>query len=285
MIKHVLVSTSNEAGDAAVFATALQVATPFAAHLAFLHVGLDVAEMVVAMSASGGTGAQGVVDELEAASTTQQSQAWQAFAAFCAQVGIPTDGKPTAQGISADLIMDSGETAQILADHGRFADLIVLGRGHDGEIMALDVIEAAIMETGRPVLIASAIPPANLLETVAIAWENTPEAARAVFSAMPLLEHASQIVILSVTSDPSEPDTTCTRLEQALRWHNTNVSIQHLAESGREPVDVLLEEAGSRGATLLVMGAYSRSRLRETLFGGFTKHVLERADLPVLLAH
>jgi nucleotide-binding universal stress UspA family protein len=272
MIKHVLVSTTGEAGDSAVFATALQVAKPFGAHLAFLHVGLDVAEMVVAMSASGG-------------SSSQQQKAWQAFAAFCGEVAIPTDGKPTAHGISADLILESGEEAQVLADHGRFADLIVVGRGHDGEIMALDVMEAAIMQTGRPVLIAAATPPADLLATVAIAWENTPEAARAVFSAMPLLEQATRIVILSVSADPSEPDVTCTRLEQALRWHNNAVSIQHLAESGREPVDVLLEEAGSLGATLLVMGGYSRSRLRETLFGGFTKHVLEGADLPVLLAH
>ena len=71
----------------------------------------------------------------------------------------------------------------------------------------------------------------------------------------------------------------------ALRWHNKATTVQVLGRNGRAPVEILLEGAKAAGATLLVMGGYSHSRLREVVFGGFTKRVLHGAELPVLMAH
>jgi nucleotide-binding universal stress UspA family protein len=70
-----------------------------------------------------------------------------------------------------------------------------------------------------------------------------------------------------------------------LGWHNANVRIRPLLERSRPPVAVLLDAAVQAGCSLLVMGGYGHSRLREAVFGGFTREVLKTAPLPVMLSH
>jgi nucleotide-binding universal stress UspA family protein len=88
-----------------------------------------------------------------------------------------------------------------------------------------------------------------------------------------------------VTEPSGDEDKSHLRLLKTLRWHNPNVSIQALLEHSRPPVAVLLDAAEQAGCGLLVMGGYGHTRLREAVFGGFTRAVLEAAPLPVLMAH
>ena len=204
---------------------------------------------------------------------------------FCAgeKIAMSTtasDGAPT-----AEWRVETGEEPHWLAIHGRIADLLVLGRVRDDKSVPMDVLDAALMETGRPLLIVPPHPPAQIGQTVAIAWKDTAEAASAVAAALPLLARARRVVILSVTEDPRADPASCERLRQALIWHNLATTVQHLAAEGREPADALLKTAAAIGADLLVMGGYGHSRMREVVFGGFTRRVLQAADLPVLMAH
>ena len=288
MFKHILVPATGSGSDAAVFATALLAARPSGAHLEFLHVRLDVTEIVVSMTSGGiggGAALQGVVDRLEEEAKVQEQKAWQSFAKFCTEAGISSSGAEPGTGLSADLLVETGSEAQWIAEYGRFADLVVVGRARDGEEVAMEVLEAALMDTGRPLLIAPAKPPAQLLGTVAIAWKDTPEAARAVSSAMPFIDRAESVVILSVSEDERSREQTSERLQRSLRWHKSATTVRHLDRGGRAPVDVLLEAARSINASMLIMGGYSHSRLREVVFGGFTQRILNDADLPVLMAH
>jgi nucleotide-binding universal stress UspA family protein len=288
MYKHVLVPATGYASDLAVFQTALLAAKPFGAHIEFLHAKVDVTEVVVAMT-SGGIGGggvvQSVVDKLEEDARVQEQKAWAGFTAFCEKAGLPTGGVAPGAGLCADMVVETGSESQWVAEYGRFADLVVVGRTRDGQDVAMDVLEAALMDTGKPLLIAPAKAPTSLLGTVVIAWKDTPEAARAVGAAMPLIDKAERVVILSVNEDDAAEDTSSARLLQALRWHNAATSVKVLSRGGRAPVEVLLEAAGELGATLVVMGGYSHSRLREVVFGGFTQRILNGADLPVLMAH
>jgi hypothetical protein len=84
---------------------------------------------------------------------------------------------------------------------GRFADLLTVGRVRDNTTVAMDVLDAALIEAGRPLLIVSPRPPRWIGEAVVIAWKITPEAARAVTAALPFLASASRLVILSVTEN------------------------------------------------------------------------------------
>jgi nucleotide-binding universal stress UspA family protein len=233
----------------------------------------------------GGGAVQGVVDRLEAEAKQLEARAWQTVEAFCTRNAIPRTKPRPGEGLSAEFTVETGSDAQWISEYGRFADLVVVGRPLAGREAAMEVLEAALMDTGRPLLVAPAKAPQTLLGTAVIAWKDTPEAARAVAAAVPLLQRCERVVIMTVVEEDEAREHTSERLLRTLRWHNPATSVRQLGREGRKPVDVLLEEAARLNASLVVMGGYSHSRLREVVFGGFTNHILSGVALPVLMAH
>jgi nucleotide-binding universal stress UspA family protein len=134
------------------------------------------------------------------------------------------------------------------------------------------------------VLVPAAAPLTALPDTIVIAWKAAPEAARAVTAAMPLITTAKQVQILTVAEEAGLSDQEGARLMSSLRWHGVDVSTRHLQPGAAGAADTLLAAARDLGA-LVVMGAYGHSRLREWVFGGFTRHVLRAAEVPVLMMH
>ena len=159
-----------------------------------------------------------------------------------------------------------------------------MGRGapEDG---SPETLEAALMDTGKPLLIAPAAAPASLGKRIVIAWKDTPEAARAVSCALAFIGRAEQVTIVSVTDDASPSDGSGARLQRALRWHNPAVALREVSRGTSRAVEALQREAEALSADLVVMGGYSHSRLREVIFGGFTRSTLAASSIPVLMAH
>ena len=286
MYRHILVPATGTACDAAVFDAAVRVARLSGAHLEFLHVRVDVTETLLAMTAGGmggGGAVQEVVDRLEGEAKATETRVWEAFGALCAREGIAND--PAQGQVSAELVVESGPEAQWSSEYGRFADLVVVGRAVDGQGSGGEVLEAALMDTGKPILIVPQVAPAAFPGTVVIAWKDTPEAARAVNTALPLIDKAERVVIMGVVEAAESPQENAVRLQRSLKWHNPNTVVQVVKREGRPAVEVLLAEAKALGAGVVVMGGYSHSRLREVVFGGFTQRVLAGADVAVLMAH
>ncbi len=289
MIKTILVPATGSDMDIAVFKSALTVARAFAAHLEFLHVHLDVMAMAATavshVGAGIGTPVTGLVSQIEEDAGRLEAKARQSFQEFCAREGLALADTPIAQGApSAQWLRQIGDQAQWVAELGRSTDLIVIGRrAHDPGI-SVDTIETALFGSGRPVLISPAAAVAALPETIIIAWKATPEAARAVGAALPLLSIAKQILIVTVAEDQDLSDEEGARLLTALRWHGFNVSMRHLPPGPQGAASTLLAEATEQAA-LIVMGAYGNSRLRQWIFGGFTRYVLQGAEVPVLMMH
>jgi nucleotide-binding universal stress UspA family protein len=288
MIKTILVPATGSDTDLAVFASALAVARPFAAHLDFLHVRLDPATMAVSMAADGGGAATvgGLVDRLDEEVGRREQRARQLFDEFCAREGLAiADTPPGPSGPSAQWTRQIGSEPYWVAEHGRAADLTVIGRPIDGEGVTPETIESAVLDSGRPLLIPPAAPMAALPETIVIAWKAGREAARAVTAALPFLERAKAILVLTVAEDENLSSEEGGQLMANLRWRGIRVSANRLRPDGRSPADTLLAAAAESQA-LLVMGGYGHSRLREWIFGGFTQHVLQTAAaVPVLIAH
>ena len=287
MIKTILVPATGSDRDSAVFASALTVARAFAAHLEFLHVRPDAAATAVAMASEGGgaTMVGGLINRLEEEASEREGKAKQLFQSFCEREELAVqDAPPGSQAPSAQWLREIGAEPYWVAEYGRTADLLVIGRPGEDEGVSLDTIEGALIDSGRPLLIPPAAPLTVLPETIAIAWKATPQAARALTAASPFLSTAKQVVVLTVAEDRRAPEEEADRLMAGLRRHGVPVSVRHLRPEAQSAADTLLSAAVEHAA-LLVMGGYGHSRLREWIFGGFTLRVLRGAEVPVLMAH
>ena len=288
MIKYILVPATGGDSDEPVFAAALAVARPWGAHLAFLHVRVDTRQVLIAMASAdmgGGGGYTDLMTTVEQQAASQQDKAERAVRAFCAREQIAITANPGAAAVTAEWRIEVGEEPEWLAHHGRVADLLVIGRSREQEPVAMPVLEAALMATGRPVLLAPGKPLTRVDGTVAIAWKDAREAARAVDAAAPFIDAADRIVILSVQEARDVDDRSCERLCDAMRWRHSHVEVRRFQTNDRLAADVMLDAAAEVGASLLVMGGYSHSRVREMVLGGFTRRILQGAELPVLMAH
>jgi nucleotide-binding universal stress UspA family protein len=129
--------------------------------------------------------------------------------------------------------------------------------------------------------------PENLAPTVAIAWKETAEAARAVGAAMPLLRKADRVFVLAGDEGDAlaEGMESAVRLVGHLRRHGISAQPKAVLAAGRTLPEAILETAGELRSNLLVSGAYGHSRARELVFGGFTRHIIKEARLPVFLFH
>jgi len=287
MIKTILVPATGRDGDIAVFASALTVARRFGAHLEFLHVRPDAAATAVSMAADGGgaTIAGSLITRLEEEADARETKANQQFQDFCQREALALcDAPPAPSGPSARWLREIGAEPYWVTEYGRVADFLVIGRASDAAGVSLETIEGALVDSGRPLLIPPAAPLAALPETIVIAWKATREAARAVTGALPFLQLAKQIVIVTVAEGQRAHGEEADRLMAGLRWHGVPISVRHLQPDGQGPADTLLSAAREHAA-LLVMGGYGHSRLREWIFGGFTLHVLRGCEVPVLMAH
>jgi nucleotide-binding universal stress UspA family protein len=151
--------------------------------------------------------------------------------------------------------------------------------------MSPETLENALLNGGRPLLIPASEPISVLPDIVVIAWKATPEAARAVTAARPFLAVAKQIVIMTVAEDETRSEEeVASRLMAGFRWHGFPVSVRCLEPNTDGPAETMLATAREEAA-LLVMGGYGHSRLRERIFGGFTRRILHGATVPVLITH
>jgi nucleotide-binding universal stress UspA family protein len=172
-----------------------------------------------------------------------------------------------------------------LGAYGRVFDIAVVGRpdGSNGQTR-LSTVEAALFETGRPVLIAPPVPTRTFGETAVIAWNRSTETARAVLGSMPLLKKARRIVVLEL-DDWGVPGPSGSELARHLRIHDLPAETVMAPDPSNRPGETILTEAKALGCDLLVKGAYTQSRLRQMFFGGATSHILSNTAMPVLMAH
>ncbi|MBF9233524.1 universal stress protein [Microvirga alba] len=206
------------------------------------------------------------------------------FQAFMVTKQIPRAASALA-GLSYAWRQDGLVEDAFLGAYGRVFDISVVGRpdGASGHTR-LSTVEAALFETGRPVLIAPPKTPTTLGETVLIAWNRSTETARAVLGAMPILAKARRIVVLEL-EDWGLPGPSAAELVRSLRIHGMTAEALTLPDPANKPGEAILAEAKALGCDLLVKGAYTQSRLRQMFFGGATSHILSQTTIPVLMAH
>jgi nucleotide-binding universal stress UspA family protein len=290
MIKTILVPTSGSDSDASVFATALLLARPFAAHLQFLHVHLGPATAALYtphVEFCRGPAVATALAELGEQQDALSRSALKHFEGFCASNGIVIRNTPgRLDVVSASWAEETDEPLRRLISHARHNDVVVLGRPRNRDSMPRGLIEEVLMHAGRPVLIAAESGPGSVTGTIAVGWKETPEAARAVTAALPLLKAAGRVTLLAVTEPGSASRQELDDLARQLVWHGITAEVDVVGESSQTTASARLAAAAAKvHADLLVVGAYGHGPLRELVFGGVTRALIEDAALPVFLLH
>ena len=164
----------------------------------------------------------------------------------------------------------------------RVADITVIGRGRDGA-PDMGVLEEVIFQSGRPVLVPAASGNNEAPRRIAIAWNGSREAARALAAATPFIEIANAASVVTIGDLPvgAPGPKAATEL---LHLHGAPADIV-TAPSEKSTEDQFMAAVKKVGADLVVMGGYSHSRWRELVLGGFTRALIQQSELPVLLAH
>jgi nucleotide-binding universal stress UspA family protein len=286
VIKTVLVPITGGEGASAAFAAAERIGRLFAAHVDFLHVRTDPVEIAVGISADV---AEPVVvgelaEELEKAAAQREEQAFAQFQEFCRTRSLPVSDTPARSAeISVQWHREVGREAAWVAEYGRSHDLLIVIRQGSGDVH--ETLEAALIESGRPILVPASETMPAAFETIAVAWKSTPQTARAMTAAMPFLTTARRVLILSVAEEARDEVESAQRLAVGLQWHGVETESRLLHSSPEGTAATLLAACAREHADLLVMGGYGHSRLRELVFGGVTASVLRDSAVPLLLVH
>ena len=208
------------------------------------------------------------------------------FSDLVAARGIPMQSvSDESSGPSAGWREVEGPEGQVVGDHGRLFDLIVIARTSEQALIDWQVMcEAVFFESGRPALIAASEVPGIIGSRVLIHWNGSTEAARTLSFARPFLDGAGSVTVLTVV-EAMVPGPSGERVAAHLRRAGIDAEAVSVESAGRGPGEAVIVEARARGADLLVKSAYTHGRLRQLVFGGATRQILTRAETPVLMAH
>lgn len=182
-----------------------------------------------------------------------------------------------------------GRLDDSVALHARYADVTVIGQGDGGEDGERPLADALILGVGRPVIVVPGVGAfATIGERVLVAWNGSREATRAVHDALPILRKAKLAHVIAVNPEggmAGHGDIPGADICLHLSRHGVNAVCEHIKSEDLNVGQMLLSRAADESADLIVMGAYGRSRLRELVLGGATRHLLRHMTVPVLMSH
>lgn len=203
---------------------------------------------------------------------------------FAMTLDLHEADRPDGSRASVQFIEEFGRLPDIIKHNGRLADLIVVSKPDRDRNLGQNALKSGLFQTGRPVLMC---PPGTEVETgfcghVTVGWNGSIEASRAVALTLDLVGAAQKVTVLAAGAGKPHGASP----EDLLDYYRLRGITAGLVRfDARNPGLALLEKTAELGAGLLVMGAYGQSHERETLFGGNTQSVVDKAEIPVVLAH
>ncbi len=199
-------------------------------------------------------------------------------------------GRSGTRWAAEDGIAQISDLGRHVAHRARFSDLVILPRpyGPNRGSEVEPVVEAALFEGHAPVLVVpDEYTPQGRPKTIMVAWNESVESMTAIRQALPFLQAADlvRIVVIDPPTHGPERSDPGGLLSQMLARHDVRCEIDVLSKTLTRVSDVLNRHAVDTDSDMIVMGAYGHSRFREAILGGATRNMLEKAAVPVFMAH
>jgi len=285
-MKVLLAPVTGDATDGTVLDAAFAVARQFQSHIKALYIAPDPKAMLPFIG-------EGVppsfIEQWQATAEREiaaaRTRARDRFDAWRQSHRIPLASRPDRRNdVSVEWIEQIGSDEAIITSAGRAADLVLLARPVSSEdVRGRIVAESALFATGRPTLVVPRNTKIDLHGHAVIAWNGSREAARALSAALPLLRLARAVEMVAI-AEVDKNGLEAEAAQEFLAWHEIKATVTRRKQQG-SAAETLVDLVRGANAHLLIMGAYTHTRVREMVFGGVTQHVLTRADVPALMCH
>lgn len=193
----------------------------------------------------------------------------------------------SASGDTRPLICASADIRSSVAQSARTSDVAVMAtnlRDAPGDFK--DMLHGVLFQS--PIGVILNAPVARAPKHIMIGWDDSPAAAHAIHAALPMLKSAGTVTIALFDPEPlsdGSPYEPGAAMAQWLVHHGCRVTVTQYPTGGAEVATSLLKRAHEIGADLIVTGAYGHSRLRQAVFGGTTRSLMEQTEHPVFMAH
>ncbi len=283
-IKTILAAASGGSANDGALELASRFAKRFGAHIEAFHAKADPRDLFTYSTDNfGGSLSGDFVDRFVKDSDAVAAKTKAGVEAIFARHQIPGSATPS-DSASASWHEETGYAPTLVSRRARFFDLVILGRSERViDQPHTDVVEQTLINSGRPVLLAPAAAPAAVGETVAIGWNGSAEATRALAAALPFMSGAKSVSIITIGDKHQE---SAAALVEYLAWHGASAKHRHAPTvDGSSLGQQLLSVAREENADILVMGGYGHMPWREFLFGGATRDIVSASLLPLLITH
>jgi nucleotide-binding universal stress UspA family protein len=279
-MKTILVPMEHHEAMRSVLDTALLLARRFGSYIEGFPLRFGISEFV-AVDPAGSIPLESYRQE----SLEEAAQSRRLFEDFMREQGVPK-ASGAGSGLSFGWLDEAPEGEGFVGSYGRVFDITVLSRP-DANTIGLHnrAIESGLFESGRPILLSPPTRPKQIATNIMIHWNSSTEQARTTAFAMPLIEKAERVTVLTVIGGQGVPGPSSEQLLNQLHRNGIDAKPMSVGLEGRSTGEAVLAAAQSLGCDLLVKGAYTQSRLRQMIFGGATSHILANAHLPVIMAH
>lgn len=287
-MKTLLVPIEESEGLDSILETALLTAKIFGSYIEGLYYQPTAASAMMVAGEGLVVTTPELVESVEQQDHNRREQVHKHFEDFMAGKGVPIGPPVLPQDAPrANWIEEESPNSEIVGSRSRVFDLTVVARPKKGaNIAAMSILEAALFEGGKPILIAPPTVPTKLDEHLAIAWNSSTETARTIAFSMPFINRAKKVTIITI-EDFGVPGPSAEELARQMEHNGIEIETdtKHVDSSKESPGKVFLDEAKEIGADLLIKGAYTQSRIRQMIFGGATDYILWNSEIPVLMAN
>jgi nucleotide-binding universal stress UspA family protein len=276
MIKDIVLALEVQSSRDPARDYAISVATAFRAHLA--AIGFDYAPVLPPVDTVSAVPA----DILDAEREENRKAATDAIARFeevARRAAISVESRLVEASVSG--------ATKVLGTIARTFDLSVVGQAEPSSFRDNLMIEGALFDSGRPVLVVPYIQRTGLkLDRIMVCWDRSRNAARAINDAMPFLKRGKTIDVVTIgTGKDTAGEIKGADIAQHLARHGLNVELRQINAGDVDVPNVILSDAADRDTDLIVMGGYGHSRLREFILGGATRGILSSMTVPTLMSH